>query len=108
MPAAASDLDTGIWRRDGGLCRASHVDRPARFHPAGAISQVGTSGPRPSFGLTAGLGWLVLAHAGLSAPALAWVAAVAGCGLVLGALWEFFEWAVGIIGTRRDTIVAIS
>lgn len=58
-----------------------------------------------SFAVTAGLGLLALAHTRFFAPASTRVAAIAGCGLVLGILWEAFEWAVGIIGTRRDTVL---
>lgn len=29
-------------------------------------------------------------------------------GLVLGLLWEGFEWAIGIIGNRRDTLIDLA
>lgn len=58
-----------------------------------------------SFAVIAGLGWLALARTQLFGRTPIFVAAVASSGLVLGFLWELFEWSIGIIGTRRDTII---
>lgn len=56
-----------------------------------------------SFAVMAGLGWIALARTRLFGRSLQFVLGVAGFGVVLGILWEVFEYAIGIIGTRRDT-----
>ncbi len=60
-----------------------------------------------SFAVMAAIGWLLLARSGLNAAGrtLWFTLAVTGIGIVLGILWEVFEWAIGIIGTPRDTAI---
>ena len=58
-----------------------------------------------SFAVMAGLGWLALARTRLFGRSVPFLLAVTGLGLLLGILWEVFEWVVGIIGARGDTIV---
>lgn len=58
-----------------------------------------------SFSACAAAGWLILARtqmlqAGETGKV---VLAVLAIGLVLGVLWELFEWAIGIIGGVEDT-----
>lgn len=57
-----------------------------------------------SFAVMAAIGWLAIARTRLFGGSLSFVAAVTGVGIILGLLWEVFEWAIGIIGTRLDTI----
>lgn len=60
-----------------------------------------------SFTVCAALGWLVLARPRIATarPGWAFAVSVTGLGLVLGILWEVFEWIIGIIGSPGDTIV---
>lgn len=63
-----------------------------------------------SFTLAAAAGWLIVGSTGLweRGGTLRLVLAVAATGLVLGLLWEAFEWAIGIIGGPRDTLVDLA
>lgn len=60
-----------------------------------------------SFTLAAAAGWILAGSTSLldqgGRPRL--VAAVAATGVMLGLLWEGFEWIIGIIGGPRDTIM---
>lgn len=58
-----------------------------------------------SFAVSAAIGWLMFSRTGFNASgrSAAFSIAVAGIGLVLGVLWEVFEWAIGIIGPTGDT-----
>ena len=60
-----------------------------------------------SFSVCAGIGWLILDRTEmLSAGETGKVVlAVLAIGLVLGLVWELFEWAIGIIGGAEDTMV---
>ena len=60
-----------------------------------------------SFTLSAAAGWLLVGSTGLldRGESLRIVFAVAGTGLILGLMWEAFEWAIGIIGGPRDTVM---
>ena len=60
-----------------------------------------------SFTVAAAIGWLLLSRTSANAAGhpVRFTAAVAGLGLVLGIAWEIFEWIIGIIGTRQDTIM---
>lgn len=60
-----------------------------------------------SFTVVAAIGWLLLSGTRANAAGHPWrfTAAVTGVGVVLGILWEIFEWIVGIIGTPWDTIM---
>lgn len=60
-----------------------------------------------SFSVCAGAGWLILGltqmlRAGETGKV---VLAVLAIGLVLGLVWELFEWVIGIIGGAEDTMV---
>lgn len=56
-----------------------------------------------SFAGMAAIGWLVLKRRMRPGLALLWQALAIG--LVIGVAWEGFEWAIGIIGSRRDTAI---
>lgn len=60
-----------------------------------------------SFTVVAAIGWLMFSRTGANAAghSLRFVASVTGIGIVLGILWEVFEWAIGIIGTSADTVI---
>ena len=60
-----------------------------------------------SFTLCAAVGWLLLSRTKLIAPEekVRLALSVVAIGLVLGLLWEAFEWIIGIIGGPRDTIM---
>lgn len=60
-----------------------------------------------SFTLCAAAGWLLLSRTKLLSgnQNARLILAVAAIGLVLGLLWEAFEWMIGIIGSPRDTIM---
>lgn len=60
-----------------------------------------------SFAAIAALGWLALENGWLPSAASRFVALVA-CGIVLGLAWEAFEYAIGIIGNRHDTLVDLA
>ena len=60
-----------------------------------------------SFTVCAAAGWLLLGRTRLVSGEenVRLILAVAAIGLVLGLLWEAFEWMIGIIGGPRDTIM---
>ena len=60
-----------------------------------------------SFTLCAAAGWLLVSRTALvgKGNSLRLILAVVLTGLVLGLLWEAFEWIIGIIGGPRDTIM---
>jgi hypothetical protein len=60
-----------------------------------------------SFTIAAAIGWVALARTRMRAEANGWklTLAVTGIGLVLGIVWEVFEWIIGIIGSPADTVV---
>lgn len=61
-----------------------------------------------SFAGMSAIGWWLLQRdfAGPSQAAL--FAAVIGIGLTLGLVWEAFEWLIGIIGSRGDTLIDLA
>ena len=63
-----------------------------------------------SFTVMAAAGWLMLGRTRLTATGERgrFVLAVTGLGLLLGLGWELFEWIIGIIGSRHDTIVDLA
>jgi len=60
-----------------------------------------------SFSVCAGVGWLILDRTELlrAGETGKIVLALLAIGLLLGLLWEVFEWAIGIIGGAEDTMV---
>lgn len=62
-----------------------------------------------SFTVLTAFGWLLFNRTNMNAAAHAvkFVLVVAGAGVVLGILWEAFEWIIGIIGSPADTLVDI-
>ena len=60
-----------------------------------------------SFTMMAAIGWMLFARSGLNAAGRSgrFTLAIAGLGLVVGVLWEIFEWIIGIIGSPVDTAV---
>lgn len=58
-----------------------------------------------SFAGMAAIGWLIVRGSVLDGKSSAWrlIVSVTAIGLAIGVLWEIFEWAIGIIGTRLDT-----
>lgn len=60
-----------------------------------------------SFTVCAAAGWLLLSRTRLVSgdENVKLVLAVAAIGLVIGVLWEIFEWIIGIIGGPTDTIM---
>ena len=63
-----------------------------------------------SFTVCAAAGWLLLGRTKLvsGGQTRRLVSAVAAIGLVLGLLWEAFEWMIGIIGGFEDTVVDLA
>ena len=59
-----------------------------------------------SFTIVAAIGWLLFSATSMSAAGHPWrfPAKVTGLGIVLGILWEIFEWIIGIIGSPSDTL----
>lgn len=59
-----------------------------------------------SFAGCAGIAWLLLGRSDLVSGRRPWalVGVTVAIGVVIGIAWELFEWAVGIIGARDDTI----
>ena len=60
-----------------------------------------------SFTIMAAIAWLLLGRSQLSASGHTgrFIAAVVAIGIGLGIAWEVFEWVIGIIDGKRDTIV---
>ncbi len=58
-----------------------------------------------SFTIAAAAGWYLVVRNDVASDPPRQVAMITAIGLVVGVLWEIFEWAIGIIGTRRDTII---
>lgn len=63
-----------------------------------------------SFTVCAASGWLLLSRTRLVSgdENVRLILAIAAIGLVLGLLWEGFEWIIGIIGGPRDTIMDLA
>lgn len=60
-----------------------------------------------SFAMVAAIGWLALrGAASRRSPPSWWV--LVPLGLLLGLAWEAVEWALGIIGTGRDTLMDLA
>jgi hypothetical protein len=57
-----------------------------------------------SFAVVAGIGRLAVGRRLLQGQLSRWWALLV-VGIGLGLAWEVFEWAIGIIGSRRDTII---
>jgi hypothetical protein len=57
-----------------------------------------------SFAVVAGIGRLAVGKRLLQGQLSRWWALLV-VGIGLGLAWEVFEWAIGIIGSRRDTII---
>ncbi len=60
-----------------------------------------------SFTVAAAAGWYLVVRREVASDPLRQVAIITAIGLVLGLLWEVFEWAIGIIGSRRDTMIDV-
>lgn len=60
-----------------------------------------------TFSGVAGIGRLALEKWPVREPFSRWWALLA-IGLALGILWEIFEWTIGIIGNRRDTLIDLA
>lgn len=60
-----------------------------------------------SFTAMAAIGWMLLARTSINAAEKSglFTLAIAGIGLLLGILWELFEWMIGIIDSPADTMV---
>lgn len=60
-----------------------------------------------SFAVLASIGKFLITAKGMrpSATLTAWLLAFA---LILGIAWEFFEWVIGIIGGRQDTLMDLA
>ncbi len=57
-----------------------------------------------SFAVVAGIGRVAAGRRVFAGNASPWFVLLI-LGVVLGVLWELFEWAIGIIGSRRDTMI---
>lgn len=60
-----------------------------------------------SFTAVAAIGWLLFSRTSMNAGRhpVRFALAVTGIGIVLGLLWEVFEWTIGIIGSPSDTMI---
>lgn len=62
-----------------------------------------------SFAGSAAVAWLLLGRTRLvSGAPLPLIAAATAVGVAVGIAWEVFEWMIGIIGDRRDTILDLA
>lgn len=61
-----------------------------------------------TFALMAAAGWAVISLSSLAASRRLLFATILAAGFILGAAWELVEWGIGIIGSRRDTMIDLA
>lgn len=62
-----------------------------------------------SFAGVAAIGWALAAKTSRFGSGLAMLfLSLLAIGLAIGAAWELFEWLIGIIGSRRDTLIDLA
>lgn len=61
-----------------------------------------------SFAVVAAIGWWLAGSTGLGSRRGSLFLSLLAIGLALGFLWEMFEWAAGIVGSLRDTLIDLA